>query len=107
MVAYFDELGASSVPASDRMLAAVGTRMLALAAARSTSDRVVIGIEPHKRSATIEVMAGTRPYGPHGGRRRVHTSDVAAFVRAMSGEFGNNWPAALNSVVEIGTPTYS
>jgi len=49
MVAYFGELGASGVPASDRVLAAVGTRMLALATARSTSDRVVIGIDPHKR----------------------------------------------------------
>jgi hypothetical protein len=27
-------------------------------AVSSTSDRVVIGMDPHKRSATIEVMAG-------------------------------------------------
>ena len=33
----------------------------------STSDRVVIGMDPHKRSATIEVM--TADEAIHGGGR--------------------------------------
>ena len=46
----------------------------------STSDRVVIGMDPHKRSATIEVMTGEEVV-VGGGRFGTDRDGYAAMVR--------------------------
>ena len=52
----------------------------------ATTERVVIGMDPHKRSVTIEVMTADEQV--LGGRR--FGTDVAGF-KAMS-EFVGQWP---------------
>jgi probable F420-dependent oxidoreductase len=51
MVGYFDVLDASGVPADQRVLAAVGPRMLALAAARSRGAHPFLTTPEHTRQA--------------------------------------------------------
>lgn len=58
MVAYFDELDASGVPAGDRVLAAVGPRMLALAAARSAGAHPFLTTPEHTARARAALGAG-------------------------------------------------
>ncbi len=58
MVAYFDELDASGVPASDRVLAAVGPRMLALAAARSAGAHPFLTTPEHTQQARAALGSG-------------------------------------------------
>jgi probable F420-dependent oxidoreductase len=58
LVAYLDELDASGVPASDRVLAAVGPRMLALAAARSAGAHPFLTTPEHTQQARAALGAG-------------------------------------------------
>jgi probable F420-dependent oxidoreductase len=51
MIGYFDELDALGVPAEHRILAAVGPRMLALAAARSSGAHPFLTTVEHTREA--------------------------------------------------------
>ena len=53
------------------------------------SDRVVIGMDPHKRSATIEVMAATEAV--HGGGR--FGTDRAGYASLL--RYGRQWPDRL------------
>jgi probable F420-dependent oxidoreductase len=57
MVTYFDELDASGVPADDRVLAAVGPRMLALAAARSAGAHPFLTTPEHTQQARAALGA--------------------------------------------------
>ncbi len=52
----------------------------------STSERVVIGMDPHKRSATIEVMTAEEAVAG-GGRFGTDRGDYAAMLR-----YGRRWP---------------
>jgi transposase len=52
----------------------------------STSDRVVIGVDPHKRSATIEVMTADESVAG-GGRFGTDRDGYAAMLR-----YGKQWP---------------
>ena len=52
----------------------------------SASDRVVIGMDPHKRSATIEVMTGEEAV-VGGGRFGTDRDGYAAMVR-----YARRWP---------------
>src|SRR5688572_11193691 len=52
----------------------------------STSDRVVIGMDPHKRSATIEVMSAEETIRG-GGRYATDRDGYAAMLR-----YGGQWP---------------
>jgi probable F420-dependent oxidoreductase len=58
MTAYLDELDASGEPAGDRVLAAVGPRMLALAAARSAGAHPFLTTPEHTRQARAVLGAG-------------------------------------------------
>jgi transposase len=55
----------------------------------STSDRVVIGMDPHKRSATIEVLAGDETV-LDGGRFATDRDGYAAMLRS-----GRRWPERI------------
>lgn len=58
MVAYFDQLDASGVLASDRVLAAVGPRMLALAAVRSAGAHPFLTTPEHTQRARAALGTG-------------------------------------------------
>jgi len=58
MVAYFDELDSYGIPVDDRVLAAVGPRMLALAAKRSCGSHPFLVTPEHTQQARAVLGAG-------------------------------------------------
>ena len=61
------------MPSRLKFVVGVGIRGRVGKASEVAAGRVVIGMDPHKRSVTIEVMAGDETV--HGGGRFVTTAD--------------------------------